>query len=145
MLTDVANRSPYVLALAVPSDCKHVAGKWELIFDTGADDHVVGNRDLLIDMRQANKSLRTAANADLDVIGMGTLHTNIGMYQNRYGQVHDINIEIPNVLYAPECPYNLLSVHLLRDHKIFLSSEHCFIYMPGFHDQNEDVILNHNG
>ena len=133
------NPNPCILALAVPADCKHVSGRWELIFDTGADYHVVGNRDLLIEMRQANKQLRTAANSKLDVIGMGTLHACLGGYQDRYGVTHPIDIEIPNVLYAPECPYNLLSVHLLWHYNIFLNCEERMIYMPGFSDQNNNA------
>ena len=94
VLADVANRRHCILACAVPADFGQVVDKWDLIFDTGADFHVVGNIDLLVEIKQANRALRTAAGEDLDVIGMGTLHTNLGMYQDRYGQVHEIDIEI---------------------------------------------------
>ena len=112
-----------------------MSSTWELIFDPGADYHVVGNRDLLIDLQQANKQLRTAAKSNLDVIGMGTLNACLGFYQDKYGVAHPIDIDIPHVLYSPECPYNLLSVHLLWHHKIFLNSEEQMIYMPAFSEQ----------
>ena len=40
-----------------------------LIVDSGADFHVVGNRDLLIDIVGSSKKLRTAKGEDLGVVG----------------------------------------------------------------------------
>ena len=44
-----------------------------LIVDSGADFHVVGNRDLVIDIVGSSKKLRTAKGEDLGVVGVGTL------------------------------------------------------------------------
>ena len=68
MLAYVANRRHCILACAVPADFGQVVDKWDLIFDTGAIYHVVGNIDLLVEIKQANRALRTAAGEDLDVM-----------------------------------------------------------------------------
>ena len=53
---------------------------------------------------------------------MGTLQANLGVYTDTYGQIHSFDTEIPDVQYAPQCPYNLMSVDLLRKEKIYLDS-----------------------
>ena len=114
--------APSVLAIALPADFKQSAGRLNLIIDSGADYHVVGNRNLLLNIEPCDLVAQTAGGTDLDIIGVGTLQANLGIYTDTYGQNHRLDIEIPNVHYAPECPYNLLSVDLLRAEKIFLDS-----------------------
>ena len=49
-----------------------------MIVDNGADYHIVGNRDLLLDMEGCSKKLITAKGEDLGVIGVGTLSMCLG-------------------------------------------------------------------
>ena len=44
-----------------------------LLVDSGADFHVVGNKDLLLDMEGCTRRLITATSEDMGVIGIGTL------------------------------------------------------------------------
>ena len=129
-----------MLAIAVPGDYKGRNGSWELIVDSGADYHVVGNRDLLLNYAPCDRVAQTAGGTGLDIIGIGTLQANLGEYIDSYGQRHLLDIEIPNVHYAPECPYNLLSVELLRDEKIYLNSRFQTITIPGFSDMHTDYV-----
>lgn len=77
VLVSAVKNPPDVHALAVPDHCKHIAGKWDLTFDPGAEYHGVGNIEFLLEIKAANQALRLAANQQLGVIGMGTLHAKI--------------------------------------------------------------------
>lgn len=114
MQADAVNKPSCVLAVAVLEDFEaNEVVPNDLILDIGAYYHVVGNIGLLIESKQAHKTLCTAADANLDVIGMDTPHVNLGQYQDRYGALQHIDLDFSNVVYAQECPYNPLSIDLL--------------------------------
>ena len=102
-----------------------------LIVDSGADYHVVGNRDLLIDIVGSNKKLRTAKGEDLGVVGVGTLVMSLGYYYDVTGTRQIMDLQIPNVFYAPECCFNLLSLSQLNEDNIHLNTEVRSVIIPG--------------
>ena len=102
-----------------------------LIVDSGADYHVVGNRDLLVDIVGSNKKLRTAKGEDLGVVGVGTLVMSLGYYYDMTGMRQIIDLQIPNVFYAPECCFNLLSLSQLNEDNIHLNTEVRIVIIPG--------------
>lgn len=55
------------------------------------------------------------------------------------GTLHPIDLELPNILYAQEFPYHLLSDDLLWCNNIFVDSSLCIIYMPASIDQNPNA------
>ena len=101
-----------------------------LIVDSGADFHVVGNRDLLIDIVGSSKKLRTAKGEDLGVVGVGTLVRTLGTYTDIHGVRRILDLQLPNVYYAPECCYNLLSLSQLNAENIHLNTEVRSVIFP---------------
>ena len=68
-----------------------------LIVDSGADFHVVGNRDLLIDIVGSSKKLRTAKGEDLGVVGVGTLVLTLRTFTDIHGVRRILDLQLPNV------------------------------------------------
>ena len=60
--------APSVLAIAMPADLEKAAGPMNLIVDSGSDYHVVGNRDMLINIEPCSKVAQIAGGNDLDII-----------------------------------------------------------------------------
>ena len=93
-----------------------------MIVDSCADYHIVGNRDLLLDMEGCSKKLITAKGEDLGVTGVGTLSMCLGYYTDVAGEQQALDVQFKNVYYAPECAFNLLSLNRLNEENINLNT-----------------------
>ena len=105
-----------------------------MIVDSGADFHVVGNRDLLLDMEGCTKKLLTAKGEDLNIIGVGTLSMCLGVYQDKAGERQALDVQFDNVYYAPECAFNILSLKRLNDENIHLDTGSRSLIFPAPRD-----------
>ena len=89
-----------------------------MMVDNGADFHVVGNRDLLLDMEGCTKKLMTANGKNLNVIGVGNISMCLGVYQDIAGERQALDVQFDDVYYAPECAFNILSLKRLNAENI---------------------------
>ena len=105
-----------------------------LLVDSGADFHVVGNKDLLLDMKGCTRRLIPATGEDMGVIGIGTLSLCLGKYIDINRQTRELDIQLPNVYYAPECAFNLLSLKKLNADNIHLDTRCKSLIFPAFRD-----------
>ena len=112
-----------VLAVEVPSFWPACALEaWNVVIDSGADISVVGNRAMFTEYGPCRFTASPAGKGALPILGKGTIVICLGTYVDVHGNKHPLDIEISDVYYAPECPYNLLSTSHLRDEGIFLDT-----------------------
>ena len=145
-----------VLAIEMPSDLVaamavelppgahddlEVAKPVHVIVDSGSDIHVVGDISLLLDVEPVTRSATPAGGARLQICGVGTLVVKLGYYYDTGGLIKPLELQIPNVYYSPECPYNLLSATMLRTHKIYLDTVHERVHLPGLCDQADEIDI----
>ena len=129
--------------LAMEYDASYPASAkepWVIVIDSGTDIHVVGNRDMLLDYAPCHLTASPAGPAALGVVGKGTLLVSIGEYVDVHGNSHPIDVEIPDVHYSPECPYNLLATSELHYEHIYLCTRRRVVTFPGRPDQHMGYV-----
>lgn len=111
---DVATSGGFAFMIRSPSNSNYKRGnvaadEITFLLDSGATDHIVNQSDIFIkvtDLLQPIKIAVAKINESITAIRRGTIQvrTNLG-----------VDGTLENVLYAPEVPYNLLSVRRLQE------------------------------
>ena len=78
----------------------HAGDKYlvNVILDTEADFHVVGNRDLLLDIESVTKAVQTTGGDNLQIYGMGTFVMCMGKYCEISGMRRRLEIQVPTYI-----------------------------------------------
>ena len=123
------------------TDVAHLGESLNFLVDSGSDVHVIRNPELFLSMHSASvECIHPIGDEDIPVLGEGTICFRLGSYVTMDGEIKDLTIEIPNCLYVPHCPFNILSTHLLKNVGITLQTRVAteggdLVFVPGFSDQ----------
>ncbi|KAG2018571.1 hypothetical protein CC2G_015308 [Coprinopsis cinerea AmutBmut pab1-1] len=91
-------------ALAIP------LRKFDTILDSGCSQHIIVDRRHFHSFRNIDKSIGTAGATPLKALGIGLVKWTVTLTDGS-----TIVLDLPDCLYAPACPFNLLSTGRLCD------------------------------